>query len=322
MGLFPKSNQSKVSYYDNLSKTNNSPFICLTETHLKPNVINAEIQMQQMTCYRTDRITREGGGVISYMREDLAVSSELNHSNAFCDSLGLHKPDLELALVTVYRPPKCPQFRFKECLEVVRDWLKDLELGGKQTPTILISGDFNLGFLNSWDPSQIEAIKGSIDKRSADGKNVAEDKLQAKMLIEFVEEHFLQQHVKEATRKENILDLIFTNNQDLIVKCNQIQHSKLSDHKTNVALLSYNLKPQELQEKVNFATTAIPEYNTAGADDEDWLRASKLLDRVNWEEELKNLVEIDMANQILNKMEDVIIKTMHKKHEFHEKEKK
>ena len=86
MGLFPKSNQSKVSYYDDLSKTNNSPFICLTETHLKPNVINAEIQMKQMTCYRTDRITREGGGVISYVREDLAVNSELNHSNAFCDT--------------------------------------------------------------------------------------------------------------------------------------------------------------------------------------------------------------------------------------------
>ena len=35
MGLFPKSNQSKVSYYDSLSKTNNSPFICLTETQFR-----------------------------------------------------------------------------------------------------------------------------------------------------------------------------------------------------------------------------------------------------------------------------------------------
>ena len=75
--LFPKTNQSKVSYYDNLAKEKGSPFICLTESHLTPQVLDAEIQMSGMTIYRTDRSQREGGGVISYIRSDLAVSSEL-----------------------------------------------------------------------------------------------------------------------------------------------------------------------------------------------------------------------------------------------------
>ena len=88
-GLFPKSNQSKVSYYDDLAKENNSPFICLTDSHLKPQVVDAEIQMKGMTIYRTDRKQREGGGVISYVRQDLAVNSVLQHSNSFCDILGL-----------------------------------------------------------------------------------------------------------------------------------------------------------------------------------------------------------------------------------------
>ena len=34
-------------------------------------------------------------------------------------------------------------------------------------------------------------------------------------------------------------------------------------------MLSYNIKPKEIQQKVNFATTVIPEYDTAGADNED-----------------------------------------------------
>ena len=45
------------------------------------------------------------------------------------------------------------------------------------------------------------------------------------------------------------LALIFTNNQNLILKCTQMRHAKLSDHNTNSAMLSYNMKPQELQKK-------------------------------------------------------------------------
>ena len=116
MGLFQKSNQFKVAYFDNLAKSNNSPFLCLTESHLKPNVFNADIKMQVMTFYRRDRITKEGGGVISYVKEDLAVRSELIPSNAFCVTFGLHIPELDIALVTIYIRPNCPQFKFKECL--------------------------------------------------------------------------------------------------------------------------------------------------------------------------------------------------------------
>ena len=118
--------------------------------------------MRGMTIYRTDRGQREGGGVISYVRSNLAVSSELKHTNSFCDTLGLHIPEHNLALITMYRPPKCPQFRFKESLEEVQDWLSSLEKEGKPAPTVLLSGDFNLGLLDTWNPEHIESIKGAI----------------------------------------------------------------------------------------------------------------------------------------------------------------
>ena len=126
----------------------------------------------------------------------------------------------------------------------------------------------------------------------------------------------MQQFVDEATRKDKILDLLFSNNSNLILQCTQIQHSKLSDHNTNVARLSYNMKPQKIQEKLNFATTVIPDYDTAGADDEDWFRASKLLDMVNWTKELEDKSETEITNKILHEMESAVIKTMHKKRDF------
>ena len=133
------------------------------------------------------------------------------------------------------------------------------------------------------------------------------------MLVNFVEKHFLQQQIKEGTRKEAILDLIFTSDESLVLQCTQINNVKLTDHKTCVAQLSYQSNPEKKEEKKNFKTTKIPEYDTAGADEEDWLRASKLLDMVSWKEVLANKSENEVANIILNKMEDVVMKTMHLK---------
>ena len=312
-GLFPKSNQTKVSYYENLAKENNSILICLTETHLNESILDAEIKIDGKKIYRTDRSQRQGGGVITYLRDDLAVNSELKHSNSYCDTLGLYIPQLELALITIYRPPKCPSFKFKECLENVRDWVGGLEVQGKSTPTILLSGDFNLGFLEDWNEDKIESTKQAINNQMKVGRGIAEDKLQAKMLIELVEEHFLIQEVNEGTRKERILDLVFSNDMNLVLKISQISHSKLSDHNTSIATLSYNLKQHELQEKVNFTSTVIPEYDTEGADEEDWLRANALLNDVDWKLEFGEDSESQMAQKLLKKIESSIVKTMKKK---------
>ena len=133
------------------------------------------------------------------------------------------------------------------------------------------------------------------------------------MLVHFVEDHFLTQQIREGTRKEAILDLLFTSNENLVLKCTQINHVNLTDHKTCVAQLSYHMNPQGKQENKNFKTTKIPDYDTAGTDEEDWLRAGKLFGMVKWKEVLADKSETDATNIILHEMEDVGIKTMHHK---------
>ena len=155
-----------------------------------------------MSAFRSDRTQRTGGGVVTYLRTEFAVSSELKHSNSYCESLGLHIPQLDLALVTMYRPPKCPGFKLKESLEEVRDWLASLEREGKPTPAIFLSGDFNLGFLEDWESEKFDEIKWAVDNRNKEGKTVAADRSQALMLVQFVEDHFLQQQIREGTRRE------------------------------------------------------------------------------------------------------------------------
>jgi len=296
-----------------------SPFLCLTESHLDAQVLDAEIQIPGMTIYRSDRQTREKGGVISYVREDLAVASDFKFSNGFCDILGLQIPELDLALVTVYRPPGCPGWKFKESLEELTQWLRGLEAAGA-APTLLVSGDFNLGFLNSWDVNSIEALKASTSSRQADGGRVSEDKKQALMLIDFSEEFFLQQFIDEGTRRKNILDLIFSNNDQLIIKCSQITNTKLSDHNTICAELSYGLKPLKEKKKVNFASTKVPEYDTRGADDEQWLRLNNLLNTIDWEDVFKEKSTTEMSEILFSEIEDKVDKIMNKKENQDEKE--
>ena len=269
-----------------------------------------------MTVFRSDRKLRGGGGVICYLREDLSVSSEFKHSNSYCDSLGLYIPELDLALITVYRPPGCPCWNFKESLEEITTWLRGLETKGNSTPTILVSGDFNLGFLNSWDFKTIEELKAKSSNRAGDGRSVAEDKKQALFLIEFAEEFFLAQHIDQGTRRQNILDLIFTNNDQLITRCYQIINSTLSDHNTICCELSYGLKPLEQKGPINFSSTQIPEYDTAGADEEDWLRVNTLLQSIDWEAKFEGMSTTQMSECLLSELEKVVVKILKKKSNF------
>ena len=77
-GLYPKTNKSKVPYLADLANETKAPFICVTESHLTPEVLDAEISIPGYDVFRSDRVGRSHGGVVTYVRKDLVVKSELN----------------------------------------------------------------------------------------------------------------------------------------------------------------------------------------------------------------------------------------------------
>ena len=56
----------------------------------------------------------------------------------------------------------------------------------------------------------------TIDTRIDDGKNIADDKKQARLLCEVVQDLFMNQFISQSTRGANILDLMFTNDDNLL----------------------------------------------------------------------------------------------------------
>ena len=160
-GLFPKSNQSKIPYLADLAKETNAPFICVTESHLNPEILDAEVAIPGYDIFRSDRVGRSHGGVVTYVRKDLVVKSELRKSNSYCDSLILHIPQLNLVLVNIYRPPNCPENLFDETLEFTSDFFRSLETQEMCANTYLVLGDFNFPFLKF---TETESFVNSIRK--------------------------------------------------------------------------------------------------------------------------------------------------------------
>ena len=182
-GLYPKSNQTKVPYLEDLANVSNAPFICLTETHLHPEILDAEIQIKNYTLFRSDRQGRTHGGVCTYVRRDLATSVILKDSNSYCDTLILRIHQLNLLLITFYRPPKCPSILFMQSLQTIKQMILNFEEHDKRAHDILFTSDCNF--------PEIKWVNGvgylSEHKRSG---HVSEDKQQMSALLEFAEEIF------------------------------------------------------------------------------------------------------------------------------------
>ena len=142
-GLFPSCNKSKIPYLQDLAHVSNAPFILLTESHLNPQIMDAEIQIKNYTLYRSDRLNRSHGGVCTYIRNDLAAEVILQDSNSYCDTLALKVLQLDLILINVYRPPGCPNELFLQTIETLKQMLKNIEEHNHSSPNILIFGDFN-----------------------------------------------------------------------------------------------------------------------------------------------------------------------------------
>ena len=105
---------------------------------------------------------------------------------------------------------------------------------------IMITGDFNLGFLNDWESVEISDFVKKVKDRIENDETIGIETSQAVKLIEFSEKWNLVQLIKEGTRGNRILDLAFTNNVDMFGKITHDRHNNISDHDTLVIKTNYD----------------------------------------------------------------------------------
>ena len=193
----------------------NSSIICLTESHLNPDIKDAEVAIKGYQIFRTERendISR--GGIIVYIKQGLEHNAKIISSGSLnsIEYQLLYLKKMNLLLITVYRSPISDARSFTTVMTNIDETLSQFE--GK-CASILMNGDFNLPHI-VWDHGEISSSENNwINHRT---------------LKTFAEKHALAQKIDHPTRLNNILDLVFTNNDDLFTDFVIERSPSLSDH--------------------------------------------------------------------------------------------
>lgn len=133
--------QNKMERFEEfLFTTNVNPdVIALTETFLKETEENS-MQLKHFNAVHLSRVTRSGGGVTIFVKENIYFETILKESKDENDFIIIHLKELRLYIMVIYRPPHTDFIDFLNHF----NFLIEKFLVNK---SVMIFGDFNLNLL-------------------------------------------------------------------------------------------------------------------------------------------------------------------------------
>ena len=227
--------------------------------------MNSEIIIYGYALYRTDRAAnRKKGGVITYVHNTYSASVEVlaAGSNAYAEYHMLYIKQLSLVVINLYRPPECPGNLFTSSLQDIRTKLNAVST---HMPNVIVMGDFNFPTID-WNTERVI------------GRG-AEYRLQAETLMEFSKDFCLQQYISTHTREDSILDLFFTNKEDIVQEYD-LSPWKLSDHRL-ITIKTTVMKYQVDESQTEKQSTGFNRLNLFSPRT-NWTAIKKELSQVCW----------------------------------------
>ena len=279
----------KIKLLGDISKENNAPLICLTESHLRKGILDAEVEIKEYKIIRADRIERKKtGGVAIYVRKDLMRQTRVlkQESNGEVEHLLIYIPNWKLVLSTIYRSPYCSTDNFTNIIQSIVSEIIKL---GNPEHNIIILGDFNLPIIKWNEPNGTIIYGGSTS-----------DRQQSDLLLSFMDEFLLKQMIGTPTKGNNILDLAFTNNEEMISNIN-IEDTLMSDHIITVIKTSLKTTSETKQtlEKDSFASLDFRHKNT------DWNAIHEATMNADWFNIFQNKTSDNIYNILHVKMLEI-----------------
>ena len=216
-------NKNKKEELIGILTENKIDILGISESWTHAEIGDAEIKLLGYQVFRRDRKVdsngkMRGGGVLLYVKEKL-IAYEIQDFDEQCEALwvGIRNTTLgEIIIGTCYRSPSAVDSEVESLYRSIKHF---------SSKTAVIMGDFNYGDID-WDNMET----------AGDGSK----------FIDLVQDCFLEQHVKEATRGERTLDLVFSTEPALVEEVTIGCPVANSDH--NVI---YFKIPRRVDQKVN-----------------------------------------------------------------------
>ena len=290
-GLCPAKGKFKLGMLKETAKSEGVGIMALTESHLNSDYHEGEITIESFTHFRADRTDGvRKGGVIVFVRTDLAPGARIvaagSHGNI--EYLVLKVAAVNLNLVCIYRPPTSDAQAFMDVISKIKCCLV------KQPPSseaLFYCGDLNFPIIN-WSLSAIQGGTTSSQR-------------QARALLEFFSEFFLEQYVEEPTRGNNILDLIATDDNHLILNIQVMCKSKISNHNLIIVKTTECLSDKEEHTLAKDSMFALDFWSKRII----WSELRAEFASYNWMEFLEKTDPDELYNQLCN----IILKICRKK---------
>ena len=310
-GMFIKQ-LDKINFLRDQCKEENPYFLAFAETWIKDGILESEYTIYGYEHVASHRKNRDGGGVIIYIREDITYNFLTAVSDEMCSMVAVHLTKLNLIIFLAYRPPPNHKNDYHgDTLErsfkdiIIDNICKEINKHKTPTPDILLIGDFN------FPRAQWNAGIGVVKPDSKCNRNSLQQ------LINIASDYSLLQYISEGTREtrkggNNILELIFTNNHELITNIH-LQPSEITDHKYIVCETSYKL-PINVTQHISESNTNLSSYNYETA---NWKNIKASLKTINWPE---ILAKQNSSEEKLRVVLEIVVKiieencTMFKRH--------
>ena len=125
-----------------------------------------------------------------------------------------------------------------------------------------------------------------------------------------IQDLYLHQIIDGHTRKNNILDLFFCSDTDIIVNHEKLENVLFSDHALCIVNTLIASDPIKTTNKDKLYTTDIPMYNLMKAEDTDWDKLNEELSSLDWDSIFSLKDMNDMADDMISNIETAVKKSM------------
>ena len=249
-----------------IASSNNNLILALTESHLHENINNAEISIDGYTSYRADRLGNLKGGIIVYIKNNWQSQIEVLDSGSInlIEYLVLYIKKINLIFITVYRSPSSDSQTFSLVMNKISSIVMQNE---QHCPSIVLNGDFNF--------PKIKFEYGLIPASTQPHQ----------ILKNFADQFSLIQKINHPTRVNNILDLVFTNNDEIFTDFSVEDYSSLSDHRLIIGRTTLNYAKND--EKM---TTFGNSFRTLNfySENVNWVAINEELSKISWNTVIKS----------------------------------
>ena len=200
--------------------------MCITETHLSPEINDAEIFIENFTIFRGDRRDgRDKGGSVIYVHNNLPCTriDDFNPNDSLAILIDL--PNFQLAIACVYRSQSITEADNLSMIEKINSLKTIIPCDSE----LMLVGDFNLPNV-SWDTATVICPPETRNKFFKLQKKFVDMFLDAGLFWHLPDGTTTRRRMYDGVLQESHLDQVFTSDPATLLECELISALGNSDH--------------------------------------------------------------------------------------------